>query len=209
MHTLVLNSTYNPVNPTPAAANFVKNLAAVAASSTRAPIYRTFAKQNNLADITAKGESVANLADVLGTAFGIVLAKQNAAMLPTFAVLSIGYLIASRQEVYAVVLPYLNRARLSYSLSHFFNTGVCGVCVLGGWGVRGGELWQKETENQHLHPHVTPMASSSVLAMALPCTVPLYAPTPPHPLLQVRSPSPLRPTNERRCSPGRTPPPNA
>jgi hypothetical protein len=29
----------------------------VAASSTRAPIYRTFAKANNLADVTAKGEA--------------------------------------------------------------------------------------------------------------------------------------------------------
>lgn len=37
------------------AANLAKNLAAVAASSTRAPIYRTFALQNNLADVTAKG----------------------------------------------------------------------------------------------------------------------------------------------------------
>lgn len=35
-------------------ANCAKNLAAVAASSTRAPIYRTFALQNNMADITAK-----------------------------------------------------------------------------------------------------------------------------------------------------------
>ena len=36
-------------------ANLAKNLAAVAASATRAPIYRTFARQNNMADITAKG----------------------------------------------------------------------------------------------------------------------------------------------------------
>lgn len=35
-------------------ANLAKNLAGVAASSTRAPIYRTFALNNNLADITAK-----------------------------------------------------------------------------------------------------------------------------------------------------------
>jgi hypothetical protein len=41
--------------PLACTANLAKNLAAVAASSTRAPIYRTFAKQNNLADVTAKG----------------------------------------------------------------------------------------------------------------------------------------------------------
>lgn len=50
--------------PLACTANLAKNLAAVAASSTRAPIYRTFAKHNNLADVTAKGESVANLADI-------------------------------------------------------------------------------------------------------------------------------------------------
>jgi hypothetical protein len=42
------------------------------------------------------GESVANLADVVGTAFGIALAKANLPVLPTFAALSVGYLIASR-----------------------------------------------------------------------------------------------------------------
>ena len=134
----------------------------VAASSTRAPIYRTFAKQNNLADVTAKGgcarlllglalsdagcrvvvgcprsratsqrrhawhrrtlsarhaglrrlschsqcdpclrlpsagESVANLADVVGTAAGIALAKLNLPVLPTFCLLSLGYLYSSR-----------------------------------------------------------------------------------------------------------------
>jgi hypothetical protein len=34
--------------PLACSANLAKNLAAVAASSTRAPIYRTFALQNNL-----------------------------------------------------------------------------------------------------------------------------------------------------------------
>ena len=40
--------------PLACTANLMKNLAAVAASSTRAPIYRTFALSNNLADVTAK-----------------------------------------------------------------------------------------------------------------------------------------------------------
>ncbi|EFN54059.1 hypothetical protein CHLNCDRAFT_8919, partial [Chlorella variabilis] len=109
--------------PLACTANLAKNLAAVTASSTRAPIYRTFAKQNNLADVTAKGESVANLADVVGTAFGIALAKANLPVLPTFAALSVGYLIASRREVDSVVLPYLNRARLSYTTRAFYSTG--------------------------------------------------------------------------------------
>ena len=107
--------------PLACTANLAKNLAAVAASATRAPIYRSFAKQNNMADITAKGESVANLADIAGTLFGIVLSKANLPIVPTFAGLSVGYLIASRREVDSVELPYFNRARLSYSCRKFFD----------------------------------------------------------------------------------------
>jgi hypothetical protein len=109
--------------PLACTANLAKNLAAVAASSTRAPIYRTFAKANNMADVTAKGESVANLADVFGTAFGIILAKAKFPTVPTFLSLSVGYLIASRKEVDSVELPYFNRARLSYATRKFFETG--------------------------------------------------------------------------------------
>lgn len=91
-------------------ANLLKNLAAVAASSTRAPIYRSFALQNNLADVTAKGESVANLSDILGVAFGIGLSRFNWPIGVNFLVLSTGYLIASRKEVDSVILPYMNQA---------------------------------------------------------------------------------------------------
>jgi hypothetical protein len=109
--------------PLACTANLAKNLAAVAASSTRAPIYRTFAKANNMADITAKGESVANLADVFGTAFGILLAKAKYPTVPTFVCLSAGYLLASRREVDSVELPYFNRARLSYATRRYFESG--------------------------------------------------------------------------------------
>ena len=92
-------------------ANLMKNLAAVAASSTRAPIYRTFALQNNMADVTAKGESVANLSDIVGVAVGIALSKLNWHIATTFALLSCGYLFASRMEVDSVVLPFMNQVR--------------------------------------------------------------------------------------------------
>ena len=39
---------------------------------------------------------MANLADVVGTAFGIALAKANLPVVPTFCALSLGYLMASR-----------------------------------------------------------------------------------------------------------------
>lgn len=95
----------------------------VAASSTRAPIHRTLALQNNLADVTAKSESVANLADIAGTFLGIALCRLNAPLVPTFCILSAGYLYASRQEIDAVVFSYLNRARLAYSAATFLRTG--------------------------------------------------------------------------------------
>lgn len=94
-------------------ANLMKNLAAVAASSTRAPIYRTFALQNNMADVTAKGESVANLSDILGVGVGIALSKLNWHIATTFALLSCGYLFASRMEVDSVVLPFMNQVRMT------------------------------------------------------------------------------------------------
>ena len=95
----------------------------VAASSTRAPIHRTLALQNNLADVTAKSESVANLADIAGTFLGIALCRLNARLVPTFMLLSAGYLYASRQEIDAVVFSYMNRARLAYSAATFLQTG--------------------------------------------------------------------------------------
>lgn len=47
-----------------------------------------------VADVTAKGESVANLADILGTLLGIALSKAKLPLFPTFCVLSGGYLLA-------------------------------------------------------------------------------------------------------------------
>lgn len=55
---------------------------------------------------------------------GILLSKWRWPMVPTFAVLSVGYLLASRKEVDSVELPYLNRARLAYTSTRFLDTGV-------------------------------------------------------------------------------------
>jgi hypothetical protein len=90
------------------------------------------------ADITAKGESVANLADILGTLAGILLSKWKLPMVPTFVVLSCGYLLASRQEVDSVELPYLNRARLALTSTHFLKTG--GRVRGPGWAAGAGCL---------------------------------------------------------------------
>jgi hypothetical protein len=67
---------------------------------------------------------VANLADLMGTAFGIALSKLSLPIVPTFMALSAGYLIASRKEVDSVEMPYLNRARLAYAARTFLETGL-------------------------------------------------------------------------------------
>ena len=74
--------------------------------------------------MTAKGESVANLADIGGTVAGILLSRSKLGMLPTFCLLSAGYLVASRQEVATIQLPYLNRARLAFAARTFLASGV-------------------------------------------------------------------------------------
>lgn len=43
----------------------LQNVAAVTSTSTRTPIYKAFAKGENIGDVTAKGECVANVADLV------------------------------------------------------------------------------------------------------------------------------------------------
>ncbi|KAF3660582.1 Protein root UVB sensitive 6 [Capsicum annuum] len=51
--------------PLACAANVAKNVGAVTSTSTRTPIYKAFAKGENIGDVTAKGECVGNLADLV------------------------------------------------------------------------------------------------------------------------------------------------
>lgn len=59
--------------PLACAANVAKNVAAVTSTSTRTPIYKAFAKGENIGDVTAKGECVGNIADLLGTGLSIMI----------------------------------------------------------------------------------------------------------------------------------------
>lgn len=76
-----------------------------------------------MADVTAKGESVANLSDIAGTVCGIYLSRLRLPIYVVFAGLSCGYLLASRREVDSVILPFLNPARLAYATDLFFREG--------------------------------------------------------------------------------------
>ncbi|KAF5952389.1 hypothetical protein HYC85_010333 [Camellia sinensis] len=64
--------------PLACAANVAKNVGAVTSTSTRTPIYKAFAKGENIGDVTAKGECVGNVADLVKS---VVLHTLNRARL--------------------------------------------------------------------------------------------------------------------------------
>uniref|UniRef100_A0A6N2K7D4 Protein root UVB sensitive 6 n=1 Tax=Salix viminalis TaxID=40686 RepID=A0A6N2K7D4_SALVM len=84
--------------PLACAANVAKNVGAVTSTSTRTPIYKAFAKGENIGDVTAKGECVGNVADLMGTGLSIMISKRNPSLVTTFAFLSCGYVFSSYQE---------------------------------------------------------------------------------------------------------------
>ncbi|KAK1310090.1 hypothetical protein QJS10_CPA08g00952 [Acorus calamus] len=109
--------------PLACAANVVKNVAAVTSTSTRTPIYKAFARGENIGDVTAKGECVGNIADLLGTGLSIMISKRNPSLVASFALLSCGYVFSSYKEVKSVVLHTLNRARFTVAVESFLQTG--------------------------------------------------------------------------------------
>ncbi|XP_074563329.1 protein root UVB sensitive 6-like [Curcuma longa] len=109
--------------PLACAANVLKNVAAVTSTSTRTPIYKAYAKGENIGDVTAKGECVGNIADLLGTGLCIMISKRNPSLVASFTFLSCGYLFSSYQEVKSVVLNTLNRARFAVAVDSFIKTG--------------------------------------------------------------------------------------
>lgn len=109
--------------PLACAANVAKNVGAVTSTSTRTPIYKAFAKGENIGDVTAKGECVGNIADLLGTGLGIMISKRSPSLVTTFAFFSCGYVLSSYQEVKSVVLHTLNRSRFTVAVESFLKTG--------------------------------------------------------------------------------------
>ncbi|KAL5703969.1 Protein root UVB sensitive 6 [Ranunculus cassubicifolius] len=109
--------------PLACAANVAKNVAAVTSTSTRTPIYKAFARGENIGDVTAKGECVGNIADLLGTSLSIIISKRNPSLVTTFTLLSCGYVLSSYNEVKSVVLRTLNRARFTCAVESFLETG--------------------------------------------------------------------------------------
>ncbi|GJN14440.1 hypothetical protein PR202_gb01267 [Eleusine coracana subsp. coracana] len=91
---------------------------------------KAYARGENIGDVTAKGECVGNIADLLGTGLSILISKSNPSLVTSFAFLSCGYLLSSYHEVgfhlttvRSVVLNTLNRARFTVAVDSFIKTG--------------------------------------------------------------------------------------
>jgi len=101
--------------PVAALANIGKNVAWMSASATRASIHQSFAKQKNLADITAKAASQTVAASVAGTVLGVsltpLLNQQAELQVAAAALLSCGHVFFSYCGLQAVVLSTLNPQR--------------------------------------------------------------------------------------------------
>jgi hypothetical protein len=112
--------------PLAAFANFGKNVSALATSASRAAIHKSFAKEENLADITAKTASQNILSATLGTSLGISIAtyaQQNYEFtLACFSILSLTSLICSHYSLQHVTINTLNLVRLEALLVQFIQS---------------------------------------------------------------------------------------
>ena len=109
--------------PLASAANIGKNVAWLSASASRACIHRSFCREENLADITAKANSQTIAASLVGTALGIGLSyavgPDVLQLLGVFAVLSCLHLGSTYVSLCRVPLNTINdqrgeRAMLAY-----------------------------------------------------------------------------------------------
>ena len=109
--------------PLASAANIGKNVAWLSASASRACIHRSFCREENLADITAKANSQTIAASLVGTALGIGLSyavgPDVLQLLGVFAVLSCLHLGSTYVSLCRVPLNTINdqrgeRAMLTY-----------------------------------------------------------------------------------------------
>lgn len=97
-------------------ANMVKGLSWMAGGSTRSVFNLSFVRDNNIADITAKGTSQYIFASLFGTAAGVTMCAnigQSASLaLMCFSILAYAALYSAFRTVKSIPLPTLNSVRL-------------------------------------------------------------------------------------------------
>jgi len=111
-------------------ANIGKNVSCFAASATRAAMNQSFAKSDNLADVTAKATSQALACSLIGTALGIVYSSVTALaqfsfvkVFPVFCILSAIQLFSLYKAVSKVRLKVLNKQRFFIVCSQYITNG--------------------------------------------------------------------------------------
>ena len=107
--------------PVAAVANFLKNVAWLTASATRAGIHQALAIRGNLADLTAKAASQSIAASTLGTAIGIglstsIVGSTTTSVLSIFAVASVMHISGVAYSLRSVVIPTLSAARMDFAV---------------------------------------------------------------------------------------------
>ncbi|EFC49597.1 predicted protein, partial [Naegleria gruberi] len=108
-------------------ANIGKNVSCFAASATRAAMNQSFAKSDNLADVTAKATSQALACSLIGTTLGIFVSSALslgtqfvfAKVFPIFCVLSVIQLFSLYKAVSNVKLKVLNKQRFLIACSQY------------------------------------------------------------------------------------------
>eukprot|EP00899_Mesostigma_viride_P019508 jgi/Mesvir1/27559/Mv07309-RA.1 len=108
-------------------ANFFKGLGVVVGRAARMPMYKSFARAHNIADIAAKGEALSVASNVAGLGLGLIFSRY---LLPTplaraiaVPALSLIHLRCLANELHAVPLNTLNFRNLPILVSHFRTTG--------------------------------------------------------------------------------------
>ena len=101
-------------------ANVAKNVGWLCASASKASVHKSFAKTNNLADITAKAGAQSIAGSVVGTALGIaisgVVEPSSAAMVATVALLCGINTMCINRALKNVVVPSLSTKRAGAAL---------------------------------------------------------------------------------------------
>ncbi|GIL58857.1 hypothetical protein Vafri_13826 [Volvox africanus] len=104
-------------------ANTLKGLAWMAAGSTRSVFHLSFARDNNIADVTAKGTSQYIFASLVGTAGGAVMCaavgQSWAAAASCFGLLAAATIGSAYMAVQAIPLSTLNATRLQLLVDAF------------------------------------------------------------------------------------------
>lgn len=96
-------------------------------SATRNTIYRSFAaQQNNIGELSAKGEAQIAVADLVGTACGITLSRavgtSRNSILMSYLVLTSLDISAIYREIRSVIFKQLNFERAVIVLRHYITT---------------------------------------------------------------------------------------